>query len=87
MTQLVDAIGNPIVEGYAVMVNPGRGSVYATKVYVIGTKGNQALLLGSRWGANSLEDLVKGYKEGNPDVIKHTKVPTRIIMLNPQENT
>lgn len=82
MSQLRDAIGQPIVEGYAAQVDDSRGAVRSRMVYVLGTKGNRVVVLGSEWGVVNLQDLVKAYKEGNPDIPTYTKVTTRIIMLN-----
>jgi hypothetical protein len=77
-----DALGQEITEGYAALVNPGRGSISATKVYVIGTKGKASVeLLGGSWRHVPLEELIAGHKQGNPDVPKSTKIATRIIML------
>jgi hypothetical protein len=77
-----DALGQEITEGYAALVNPGRGSINARKVYVLGTKGQASVeCLGKRWGNEPLEEMIEGYKQGNPDVPKFTKVATRIIML------
>lgn len=83
-TQLTDAIGNPVTTGYAAIVEPGRGSIYARTAYVVGTKKTKVVYCyGPR---KTLADLIKGYQEGNPDVPVYTVVPTRVIMLNPKEN-
>lgn len=85
-TQLTDAIGNPVTTGYAAIVEPGRGSIYARTAYVVGTKKTKVVYLNARYGTDTLQDLIKGYQEGNPDVPVYTIVPTRVIMLNPKEN-
>jgi hypothetical protein len=77
-----DALGQEITEGYAALVEPGRGSISARKVYVIGTKGSATVeFLGRRWNNDPIEELIEGYQQGNPDVPKSTKIATRIIML------
>lgn len=82
-TQLLDAIGQPIVMGWAAKIEPSRGSVNARKVYVVGTKGSKAIVLGNAWGSvhYTNEDLLKAYNNGE-DVPTFTKVSTRIVMLN-----
>jgi hypothetical protein len=76
-----DALGQEITEGYAALVNPGRGSISASKVYVIGTTGKSSVeFLFTRYG-DQMEELIEAHKNGNPHVPKGTKISTRIIML------
>lgn len=79
-----DAIGQQIREGWAALVEPGRGSVRAERVYVIGTKGNTKVrYLGNYWPGTTPQALNEylADPEGYPEEKTILKINTRIIML------
>lgn len=86
---MIDALGQEIKEGWAALIDPGRGSINARKVYVIGTKGNTKVkyLSNYSWRGITTPELFNQYKsnpESFPEERIALKVCTRIIMLGEQ---
>lgn len=81
-TELNDATGTKITEGWAATVTVYSGSIYAQTVYVVGTKGKNTVQYLSD------PDAIEHYRnsrnlEGLP---VGTKKHTRIIMCNRGDN-
>lgn len=87
-TVLQDALGREIEEGPAVYIDVGRGSITASKTYIVGTKGQRIVCLNTRWlSKRDTEDLIEAYRtnklsEEDLKKVITTYVPTRIIMLH-----
>lgn len=85
---LKDALGREIEEGPAAYVDVGRGSITASKTYIVGTKGQRVICLNTRWLAKKeSEDMIEAYRTNKipeEELKKHIRsfVPTRIIMLH-----
>lgn len=80
-TELKDILGTPITQGWAATLDAYSGSLYAHKVYVVGTKGKESVI----YLTNT--DAIDAFKETGDlkGLPTGKKKHTRVIMLNSKD--